>query len=526
MADAAACDGGGEAGKVERAERSLGSGWRRPRSDLIPRRWSSRGRQMGLARVLELSRTNWIWNAAAGAFSHTPPASVASSRTARRTASAPSPTTSSSRSSPASAAPAPPRTRACSRAGGAGSGLTSPRSRSTTSRPARSTPRSPWLPAPRRRSSTCTCSSLLGAAAALAPAEIVVHVTGGILGGPLELPCFDRTVSIKLDLYFVRFTLPPAGGFLALESLHLENGCIDLSDLLPRCPRLRKLLIPFWNSQSIVVRSPSLEEFSVHANFNIAQLEIVAPALKRLYMDAYRGIHDDCNVVFAAPAVKDLTWKCECKALTYMFGVIWRMWSLTFEYTQLDNNIDSQSVCLQSQHRPFVGVLSLSLETNVLPGDVSKTFEQEIYRFQVTDCSVLELDLIQQGHVYGTIVLHLLGLCTSIQRLKVTLDEFLREDSCYANCWCDQPNNWRSQSISLIDLKEVEIYRFRGQDHEVDLLKVLLRCATVLERVTLGFSRKVSSSDSACMKIVGILEDYPSVKCNFYQYGKLIFMRE
>lgn len=253
----------------------------------------------------------------------------------------------------------------CARAGGAGSGLTSPRSRSTTSRPARSTPRSPWLPAPRRRSSTCTCSSLLGAAAALAPAEIVVHVTGGILGGPLELPCFDRTISIKLDLYFVRFTLPPAGGFLALESLHLENGCIDLSDLLPRCPRLRKLLIPFWNSDSIVVRSPSLEEFSVHANFNIAQLEIVAPALKRLYMDAYRGIHDDCNVVFAAPAVKDLTWKCECKALTYMFGVIWRMWSLTFEYTRLDNNIDSQSVCLQSQHRPFVGVLSLSLETNV-----------------------------------------------------------------------------------------------------------------------------------------------------------------
>ena len=60
-----------------------------------------------------------------------------------------------------------------------------------------------------------------------------------------------------------------------------------------------------------------------------------------------------------------------------------------------------------------------------MSGDVSKTFEQEIYRFQVTDYSVLELDLIQQGHVYGAIVLHLLGLCTSIQRLKVTLDEFI-----------------------------------------------------------------------------------------------------
>jgi hypothetical protein len=199
----------------------------------------------------------------------------------------------------------------------------------------------------------------------LAPAELAVHVTGGILRGPVQLPCFDRTTSIKLNLYFVGFTLPPAGGFPALESLDLENGRIDLSDLLPRCPRLRKLFIPFWNSDSIVVRSPSLDEFSVQANFNIAQLEIVAPALKRLYLDAHRGIHKDCNVVFAEPAVEDLTWKCECKALTYRFGVIWRMWSLTFENTQLANDIDSQSVCLQSQHCPRVGVLSLSLETNV-----------------------------------------------------------------------------------------------------------------------------------------------------------------
>jgi len=214
-------------------------------------------------------------------------------------------------------------------------------------------------------SSTTTRWSRPASPRCLAPAELAVHVTGGILRGPVQLPCFDRTTSIKLNLYFVGFTLPPAGGFPALESLDLENGRIDLSDLLPRCPRLRKLFIPFWNSDSIVVRSPSLEEFSVQANFNIAQLEIVAPALKRLYLDAHRGIHKDCNVVFAEPAVEDLTWKCECKALTYRFGVIWRMWSLTFENTQLANDIDSQSVCLQSQHCPRVGVLSLSLETNV-----------------------------------------------------------------------------------------------------------------------------------------------------------------
>jgi len=115
----------------------------------------------------------------------------------------------------------------------------------------------------------------------------------------------------------------------------------------------------------LTVRSPWLEEFSVQANFNIAQLEIVAPALKRSYMDAHSVIDKDCNVVFAAPVVEDLTWKRECKALTYRFGVIWRLWSLTFEHTQLANDMDSQSVSLQSQHCPRVGVLSLSLETNV-----------------------------------------------------------------------------------------------------------------------------------------------------------------
>ena len=93
-------------------------------------------------------------------------------------------------------------------------------------------------------------------------------------------------------------------------------------------------------------------------------------------------------------------------------------------------------------------------------------------------------------------------------------------DACCADCRCDQPNNWRSQHISLIDLKEVEIQRFRGEDHEVDLLKVLLRCATVLERVTLRFSRKFSPGDRAGMEIEGVLKAYPSVKCNIYQqYG-------
>jgi hypothetical protein len=76
----------------------------------------------------------------------------------------------------------------------------------------------------------------------------------------------------------------------------------------------------------------------------------------------------------------------------------------------------------------------------------------------------------------------------------------------------------------LTDLKEVEIRRCRGKDHEVDLLKVLLRCATMLERVTLRFSRKFPPSDHGCKEVDGILKAYPSVKCNIYQVSIYIYI--
>ncbi|CAL5082999.1 unnamed protein product [Urochloa decumbens] len=230
-------------------------------------------------------------------------------------------------------------------------------------------------------------SSLLRAAAALAPAEFVLCVAGA--------------------------TQP--GGFPALESLHLENGHIDGADMLPLCPRLRKLWALDWKSDSVVLHSEALEDLAVYANRQIRHINIVAPAVKKLYLVAHYGIHKEFSLSFSAPAVEDLTWKCESKTL---------------------------------------------------------------------------------------------------QRLKVTLDAYEMGDACYADCRCDQPNNWRSQSISLISLKEIEVRRC--SDHEVDLLKILLRCATGLKRVTLRFSRKYPPSDHGLTEIDGILKAYPYVKCNIY----------
>ncbi|KAL6896761.1 hypothetical protein ACP4OV_007333 [Aristida adscensionis] len=354
-------------------------------------------------------------------------------------------------------------------------------------------------------------SSLLRAAAALAPAELVVDFAVQIPSCRIDLPCFDRTASITLKASHRRpsFAPPPGGGFPALESLHLDGCDIDLGNLLPRCPCLRKLrIMTGWYPSSVEVASASLQELLVYANGQIQHIDIAAPALKKLYLDAHRGVANDFSLSLSAPAVEDLTWKCECKALSRnRFGVAWRLWNM------------EQRTCLQrSEHTQLAHVLSLNLEANVLAGDESKSFEQEISQFIVADFSILELDLTPRRHVYGAIVIHLLGFCTSIQRLIVKLDTYLMGGVCgFKHCSCescDQPNNWRSQSIPLNDLKEVEIRGFKGQDHEVDLLKLLLRCAIVLERVTLSFSSMVSPNDSAYIKIDSILKAYPSVECN------------
>jgi hypothetical protein len=49
------------------------------------------------------------------------------------------------------------------------------------------------------------------------------------------------------------------------------------------------------------------------------------------------------------------------------------------------------------------------------------TLSKEISQSQVRNLCVLELKIVPRGHVYGAMVLDLLRLCTSVQKLKVEL---------------------------------------------------------------------------------------------------------
>ncbi|KAM0886177.1 hypothetical protein ACQ4PT_029867 [Festuca glaucescens] len=69
-------------------------------------------------------------------------------------------------------------------------------------------------------------SALLHAAARLAPADLVFRLWGNCKDGnfPIEIPCFERATSVKLDVVGL-YLIPPAGGveFPLLERLRLPH---------------------------------------------------------------------------------------------------------------------------------------------------------------------------------------------------------------------------------------------------------------------------------------------------------------
>jgi hypothetical protein len=66
----------------------------------------------------------------------------------------------------------------------------------------------------------------------------------------------------------------------------------------------------------------------------------------------------------------------------------------------------------------------------------------------------------------------------------------------------------------LSALEEVEINGFEGYDHEIDFLKLILKSAPMLKKMTLKMSQEASTSNDGCAKIYNIFEAYSSVECN------------
>ncbi|KQK16762.1 hypothetical protein BRADI_1g30462v3 [Brachypodium distachyon] len=102
-----------------------------------------------------------------------------------------------------------------------------------------------------------------------------------------------------------------------------------------------------------------------------------------------------------------------------------------------------------------------------------------------------------------------------------TLQELFMEaktkEACEADCPCE-PTNWKTQTICLTALEEVEIDGFEGEGHELDFLKLILRCVPNLRRLVLKLPDDVFSlGKDACNGLFKTLSGaYSPMECHIY----------
>uniref|UniRef100_A0A453CZY0 F-box domain-containing protein n=1 Tax=Aegilops tauschii subsp. strangulata TaxID=200361 RepID=A0A453CZY0_AEGTS len=288
-------------------------------------------------------------------------------------------------------------------------------------------------------------SSLLLNAASLSPVELRLALPRNLQVSCMDvtLPSFHRATSMDLRaraLHLTVFAKPHAVSngcyvpFRSLERLSLSGCHIDLATFIPFCPRLRVLQVNttgLIDMGNIAIHSASLEELVVeHGNrwTRRAHVSVDSPVLKQLTASFHAC--GNIGVSILAPMLDKVWWRCSYAKPIYGLG----LWGLS----EVGFNTDAgRGACVQL---PSVHVLSLHIspvQDSVSFPNADLSFAAEIDKHMVTNFSGLDLHLSTKGHMFGTFVLHLLGMHrihTALRNLKIVL---LRSEVIYRTlCLC------------------------------------------------------------------------------------------
>ncbi|KAF7096933.1 hypothetical protein CFC21_098814 [Triticum aestivum] len=356
-------------------------------------------------------------------------------------------------------------------------------------------------------------SSLLRAAAGLSPVELRFNVSLGPLARltpdlllcyppKVDLPCFHRATSIdlsglELELDLSLLADPPASCYMfpALEVLSFSRCCVDVADLLLHCPRLRVLRATDCLLGE-AIRSASLQGLVLE--IKTGSVDIEAPTLKQLTLSL--DTRRELRLSILAPMVEKVLWLCHYSKVAAGIG----LWGLAMVRLETESN----ALCLWMD---CLHSFSFSRTELSLAQEIEK-------HLVVCNFSVLDLHFNSfktSGHAFGAFVFRLLAIHrirTATKILKIGLGE--KAIACPVNCPCDEPKNWRSETITLINLEEVKINVFEGQEHEFDFLRQIFKCTAMLKRIAVKLLDDVTASNGLCTKIYDIFKEYPYVECS------------
>ena len=196
--------------------------------------------------------------------------------------------------------------------------------------------------------------------------------------------------------------------------------------------------------------------------------------------------------------VEKVLWLCHYSKVAAGIG-LWGLAMVRFE-------TESNALCLWMD----------CLHSFSFPGTELSLAQEILKHLVVCNFSVLDLHFNSfktSGHAFGAFVFCLLAIHrirTATKILKIGLGE--KAIACPVYCPCDEPKNWRGETITLINLEEVEINVFKGQEHEFDFLRQIFKCTPMLKRIAVKLSDDVTASNGLCTKIYDIFKEY--VECS------------
>ncbi|XP_024314595.1 uncharacterized protein LOC112270745 [Brachypodium distachyon] len=330
--------------------------------------------------------------------------------------------------------------------------------------------------------------------------------------GACELPCFERSTSICLDLGHLRLIVPPNGVFARLTDLCLTCAALDgpckLGEAVssPRCPSLRKLAVrDAFGLGHFKIHSESLLRLALNNVQGLQELTIMASALEKLDVSCCfrEGLsHNPPVANISAPQLVSLGWRDAYDPSSVQLGKMENLqwlftnYFLVYGQDQYGHKLFNSYCTRLLQRFEFIQNLSFTLE-----------YPQRTayYRYLMEDIprlpkiATMALNILSKGHSFGASSFHILRMCTGVRYLCLTFVTATMDPEaqtgCPPGCICDQqPPNWKTEDLAMNNLQHVELRNVTGTEHEAAFVKRRFDWATVLEKVRVIFDSSVAES--------------------------------